>query len=60
MGGGGTLNWSFIQNGLVDEVSVILASIANADPDGHRFFTAKEPYSSIKATAFQLKSVVEL
>lgn len=60
VGGGGTINWSMLQNGLVDEVSVILAPIANGDPNGHRFFVAKEPYSSIKETAFQLKSVKEL
>lgn len=60
VGGGGTINWSFIQNGLVDEISVILAPIANADPEGNRFFVAKEPYSNIKATAFQLKSVEAL
>lgn len=60
VGGGGTLNWSFIQNGLADEVSVILAPIGNGDPEGHRFFVAKEPYSSIKETAFKLKSVEEL
>jgi len=57
VGGGGTINWSMVQNGLVDEVSVILAPIANGDPDGQRFFVAKEPYSSIKETAFQLESV---
>lgn len=60
VGGGGTLNWSFLQNGLVDEVSLILSPIANGDPNAHRFFTAKEPYSSIKETAFKLKSVEEL
>lgn len=60
VGGGGTLNWSMIQNGLVNEISVILAPIANADPEGHRFFVAKEPYSKINATAFQLESVKEL
>src|SRR5699024_9096126 len=32
VGGGGTINWSFVQNDLVDEVSVILAPIANGDP----------------------------
>lgn len=57
VGGGGTLNWSFVQNGLADEVSVILSPIANGDPDGHRFFAAKEPYSNIKETAFKLESV---
>lgn len=60
VGGGGTLNWSMVQNGLVDEISVILAPIANADPKGNRFFVAKEPYSRIKATAFQFESVKEL
>ncbi len=60
VGGGGTINWSFVQNGLVDEVSVILAPIANGDPDGHRFFVAREPYSRIKETAFRLTSVKEL
>ncbi|WP_160037069.1 dihydrofolate reductase family protein [Paenibacillus sp. An7] len=60
VGGGGTINWSMIQNGLVDEVSVILAPIANGDPDGHRFFVAKEPFSSIKETAFKLESIKEL
>lgn len=60
VGGGGTINWSFVQNGLVDEVSVILAPIANGDPEGHRFFVAKEPYTRIKETAFKLESVEEL
>lgn len=60
VGGGGTLNWSFVQNGLVDEVSVILSPIANGDPDGHRFFVAKDPYTKIKETAFQLESVETL
>ena len=60
IGGGGTLNWSFIQEDLVDEISVILAPIANGDPGGHRFFAAKEPYSSIQEIAFKLKAVEEL
>lgn len=60
VGGGGTLNWSFLQNNLVDEVSMIMAPIANADPDGHRFFYAREPYSSIEARAFELKAVEAL
>lgn len=60
LGGGGTINWSFIQNGLVDEISMILAPIANGDPNGNRFFTAKEPYSSIEPAAFKLESVKEL
>lgn len=60
VGGGGTINWSFVQQDLVDEISVVLAPIANGDPEGHRFFVAKEPYSVIKPKAFRLKSVKEL
>ncbi|MEX1272193.1 MAG: RibD family protein [Acidimicrobiia bacterium] len=60
VGGGGTINWSFMQSGLVDEVSMVLSPIANGDPDGHRFFTAREPYSTISPVAFDLTSVEHL
>ena len=60
VGGGGRLNWSFVQNGLADEVSFILSPIANGDPKAHRFFEAKDPYSTIKPTAFKLKSLKQL
>lgn len=60
VGGGGTINWSFLQNGLVDEVSMVLAPIANGDPNAPRFFTAREPYSTISPVAFQLTSVEDL
>ncbi|WP_017548703.1 dihydrofolate reductase family protein [Salinicoccus carnicancri] len=60
VGGGGTINWSMVQNRLVDEVSVILAPIANGDPDGNRFFVAKSPFSTVEETAFKLESVKEL
>lgn len=60
VGGGGVINWSFLQNGLVDEVSMVLAPIANGDPNAPRFFTACEPYSSVSPIAFQLSSVEDL
>ncbi|AIX99998.1 pyrimidine reductase [Arthrobacter sp. PAMC 25486] len=60
VGGGGTINWSFLQNGLVDEVSMVLAPIANGDPDAPRFFTAREPYSSVSPVALHLSSVEDL
>lgn len=60
IGGGGTINWSFLQAGLVDEVSMVLAPIANGDPGAPRFFTAKEPYTSAGDRAFDLKSVEHL
>lgn len=60
VGGGGTINWSFLQQGLVDEVSMVLAPIANGDPEAPRFFTAREPYSTISPVALQLSSVEDL
>lgn len=60
VGGGGTINWSFVQQELVDEVSMILAPVANGDPEAPRFFTAKEPYSSILDTQFELTHVENL
>lgn len=60
VGGGGVINWSFLQNGLVDEVSSIIAPVANGDPDGHRFFTAREPYSTVQPVEFQLTGVQDL
>jgi riboflavin biosynthesis pyrimidine reductase len=60
IGGGGTINWSFLQNGLVDEVSMVLAPIANGDPAAPRFFTAREPYSSVSPVALRLSSVEDL
>lgn len=59
-GGGGVINWSFLQHGLVDEVSSIFAPVANGDPAGHRFFTARQPYSTINPTEFHLTSVEDL
>lgn len=60
VGGGGKTNWSFIQNGLVDEISSIVAPIANGDPNAHRFFYAHEPYSQVQPMEFRLMSVEDL
>ncbi|ANE04336.1 dihydrofolate reductase family protein [Corynebacterium crudilactis] len=57
VGGGGVINWSFLQNGLVDEVSSIIAPVANGDPNAHRFFTAREPYSTVQPVEFELTNV---
>lgn len=60
VGGGGTINWSFLQSGFVDEVSAVVAPIANGDPEGNRFFTAREPYSSVSPVGFTLTHVEDL
>lgn len=54
IGGGGVLNWSFLQDGLVDEVSVLLAPIADGKPDAPRLFSAKEPLSRVEPRSFTL------
>lgn len=58
--GGGVINWSFLQKGLVDEVSSVVAPIANGDPSGNRFFTAREPYSSVAPVGFKLTHLEDL
>jgi len=60
VGGGGTINWSLIQQDLVDEMSMILAPVANGDPTAPRFFTAKEPYTTIRDTQFELTHLEDL
>lgn len=60
VGGGGTINWSFIQQVLVDEVSMILAPIANGDPAAARFFTAREPNTTPEDKAFDLAHMEHL
>uniref|UniRef100_UPI00403FA813 dihydrofolate reductase family protein n=1 Tax=Candidatus Enterococcus willemsii TaxID=1857215 RepID=UPI00403FA813 len=60
IGGGGTLNWAFLQNGLVDEVSIVMAPIANGDPDMPTLFMAKEPLSQIAPMSFSLMDVKPL
>lgn len=60
VGGGGVINWSFLQNGLVDEVSSVIAPVTNGKPDAHRFFTAREPYSTVEPVEFTLTHVEDL
>lgn len=54
IGGGGILNWSYLQSGLVDEVSIVMAAIADGSPNTQSLFLAKEPYSSAQPFSFTL------
>ena len=36
LGGGGVLNWSFLQAGMCDEISIVLAAAADGSPDTPR------------------------
>ena len=57
LGGGGVLNWSFIQRGLCDELSLVIAAAADGDPATPALFSAKEGLSSVEGIGFELKDV---
>ena len=55
LGGGGVLNWSFLQAGMCDEISIVLAAAADGSPDTPPVFRAAEGISESKALGFTLK-----
>lgn len=60
IGGGGVLNWSFLQDGLVDELSLLMAPVTDASPQAPGLFTAREPLTSIRPRSFSLTSVQQM
>lgn len=42
LGGGGILNWSFLQAGMCDEISIVLAAATDGSPDTPPVFRAKK------------------
>ena len=57
LGGGGVLNWSFTQEGLCDEVSVIMAACADGSTKTPTLFMEKEGLSDDKPVHFKLEDV---
>lgn len=57
LGGGGILNWSFIQAGMCDEVSIVMAASADGSRDTPALFSAQEGLSENRAVSFQLEEV---
>lgn len=55
LGGGGVLNWSFLQAGMCDEVSIVLAAAADGNPDTPPLFRAQNGLSKDYALGFRLK-----
>ena len=55
LGGGGVLNWSFLQAGMCDEISIVLAAAADGSSDTPPLFRAKEGLSGSRALGFSLK-----
>ena len=55
LGGGGILNWSFLQAGLCDEVSLVVAAAADGSADTPSVFRAKTGLSENHPIGFTLK-----
>ena len=56
LGGGGILNWSFIQAGMCDEISVVIAASADGSSDTPALFSARKGLGDNKAKGFILES----
>ena len=56
LGGGGILNWSFIQAGMCDEISVVIAASADGSAQTPALFSAKGGFADERAVRFQLES----
>ncbi len=57
LGGGGVLNWSFIQAGMCDELSVVIAAAADGSSESPALFETRGGHASDKAVSFDLKEV---
>lgn len=54
--GGAALNWSFIQAGMCDEVSVVIAATADGSPTTQTLFMARNGLSDETPVRFDLQS----
>lgn len=57
LGGGGVLNWSFIQQGLCDEVSIVVSPAADGSTDTPTLFETRKGLSDTTPVTFTLKDV---
>ncbi len=58
--GGGRINWSFLQQGLMDELSVIIAPVADGSSTAASIFEKSEFFPGGTAIAFELKEVKQI
>ncbi len=56
LGGGGVLNWSFIQAGMCDEVSIVVAASADGSSDTPSLFETRGGLATDKPVSFTLKN----
>lgn len=57
LGGGAVLNWSFIQGGFCDELSVVIAPSADGSPISQSLFMSKPGLSDVHPISFELIDV---
>ncbi|MCY1683629.1 dihydrofolate reductase family protein [Kocuria sp. SL71] len=60
LGGGGTLNWSMVRDGLCDEISIVMMPLADGETDTNSLFEASSEHSSPLPIGFALKGVEPL
>lgn len=55
--GGGGVNYSFLQAGLIDELSLVVTPVADGSPNSMPLFYSNEKYSRPEPFSFKLKDV---
>ena len=58
--GGGTINWTFLQQGAVDELSLLIAPVADGNPDSVTVFEKLPLLPPSSPAAFRLKNIERL
>lgn len=58
--GGGKVNWTFLQQGVVDELSLVIAPAADGNPDSVTVFEKSEFLPATVPAEFQLKNAERL
>lgn len=57
LGGGGVINWSFLQAGMCDELSVVIAASADGSDKTPALFSTKEGLSTDNPISFELEHI---
>lgn len=58
--GGGIVNWSFLEAGLIDEVSIVMTPITDGDSSTNTIFERGDFMPEIDPVKFSLKEVKQL
>ena len=58
--GGGTINWTFLQQGAVDELSLLIAPAADGNPDSVTVYEKSAMLPPSDLAVFQLKNIERL